>query len=396
MFFIAEPLHKTARPSRLVLTMPQQRTAPRARLRARHFGLLFSFLVLVVAPIAVTGWYLSERAADQYASRVGFSVRAPDMSGSVDLMQGGVGTMAGNSVTDADILYEFIQSQQMVAELDAELDLRALFSKPMNDPIFAFDGAAPVEELVAYWRSMVAITYDASTGLIELQVRAFAPDDAVAIATGILDRATILINDLSAEARADGTDYARADLDRAVERLKQARQSLARFRSQERIIDPSADVQGQMTVLISLQQQLAEKYVELDLLSENTRSSDTRIAQTRTEVAVIENRIEEERRKFGFGGAGDDTFSAKLAKFEELSVELEFAQTAYLSALAAHDAAQREARQQSRYLAAYLEPTRPESAEFPQRPLLLGLVALFSFLIWSLLTLVYYSLRDRG
>lgn len=352
--------------------------------------------MLVIAPVAITAWYLSERAAEQYASRVGFSVRAPDTAKSSELLRGGVGTMAGSSVTDADILYEFIQSQQMVAQLDAELDLRRLFSRPQNDPVFAFDAAAPVEDLVTYWRSMVDISYDASTGLIELRVRAFAPDDAVAIADGILNHATILINALSAEARADTTAYASADLDRAVERLKDARQALARYRAHERIIDPSADVQGQMTVLISLQQKLAEKYVELDLLSENTRSSDTRIAQARTEVAVIENRIEEERRKFGFGGEGDRTFSAKIARYEELSVELEFAETAYLSALAAHDAARREAQQQSRYLAAYLQPTRPQSAEFPQRPLLLGLVALFAFLIWSLLTLVYYSLRDRS
>lgn len=365
-------------------------------MRVRHFGLLLSFMVLVIAPVAMTGWYLLERAADQYASRVGFVVRAPDMGRSSDLLQGGVGTQADKSTTDAEILYEFIQSQQMVAQLDAELDLRAMFSRPRNDPVFAFEAMAPIEVLVAYWRSMVEIAYDANTGLIELRVRAFTPDDAVLIAQGILDRATILVNELSAEARTDSTAYASADLERAVARLKQARQALAQYRSQERIIDPSVDVQGQMTVLISLQQQLAEKYVELDLLSENTRAGDTRVTQARTEVAVIENRIEEERRKFGFGGAGDETFSGKLAKYEELSVELEFAQTTYLSALAAHDTAQREAQQQSRYLAAYLQPTRPQSAEFPQRPLLLGLVALFAFLIWSLLTLVYYSLRDRG
>ena len=36
-----------------------------------------------------------------------------------------------------------------------------------------------------------------------------------------------------------------------------------------------------------------------------------------------------------------------------------------------------------------------EQSQFPQRGLIVGLVALFSFLLWSILSLVYYSLRDR-
>jgi len=36
-----------------------------------------------------------------------------------------------------------------------------------------------------------------------------------------------------------------------------------------------------------------------------------------------------------------------------------------------------------------------ERAEFPQRALIVGVVALFSFLMWSILSLIYYSLRDR-
>ncbi|NCT11795.1 MAG: sugar transporter, partial [Rhodobacterales bacterium] len=53
------------------------------------------------------------------------------------------------------------------------------------------------------------------------------------------------------------------------------------------------------------------------------------------------------------------------------------------------------ANRQSRYLAAYIRPTLAEKSEFPQRELMLGIVALFSFLIWAILSLVYYALRDR-
>lgn len=370
------------------------RTVPRARMKTRHFSIFFSFWLLVAVPVAVTGWYLYDRAADQYASRVGFSVRAQEPAVPMDVL-GGLGSLPTATSTDADILYEFIQSQEMVELVDDRLDLRAIYTVPPDDPVFSFKGDAPIEALVDYWRSMVAVYYDSGTGLIELRVRAFAPEDAVAIAREIVAQSSVMINRLSAIARQDTTRYAREELDAAVARLKDARRALTQFRSTTQIVDPTADVEGQMTVLVSLQQQLATTYVELDLLAGNTSEGDPRLANLRREVEVIEKRIDIERRKFGLGGDGDETFSTVIARFEELNVDLEFAQTAYLSALASYDTALREAQQQSRYLAAYMNPTRPESAEFPQRLMILGLVALFVSLVWAVLVLVYYSLRDR-
>lgn len=374
--------------------LPALQTVPRARLKRRHFAMFFSFWACVVAPIMLSGWYLFERASDQFASRVGFAVRSQEAAAPFDMF-GGLGSIARSSSTDTDILYEFIQSHDMVMQVDEKLGLRAKFAAPVNDPVFAFPIDAPNEHLVEFWQRMVSVYYDSGTGLIELEVRAFSAEDAQAVAEEIVRLSSNLINDLSAISRDDKTRYAKEQLDASVVRLKDARRALTQFRSRTQIVDPSADVQGQMTVLISLQQQLATTYVELDLLTQTSRDGDPRVVNLQREVEVIENRIEVEREKFGLGGNGDTDFSDVLAKFEELNVDLEFAQTSYLSALTSYDAAVRDAQQQSRYLATYLQPTFPDSPEYPQRAMWLGLIALFSFLIWAVLILVYYSLRDR-
>ena len=57
--------------------------------------------------------------------------------------------------------------------------------------------------------------------------------------------------------------------------------------------------------------------------------------------------------------------------------------------------AQAEARRQTRYLAAHIEPTRAEQAEFPKRFLLLSLGAMIALLVWAMSVLILYSLRDR-
>ena len=278
------------------------------------------------------------------------------------------------------------------------MDLRSLYSGNLEtDPIFAFDPDGTIEDLTAYWQRMVRISYDAGSGLMELRVLAFDPIEAQGIANAIFDQSTIMINDLSAIAREDATRYAREDLDLAVERLKEAREALTAFRISSEIVDPTADVQGQMGLLALLQEQQVAALIEFDLLNNSTREGDPRLEQARRRIEIIEDRIREERSKFGVGLGGDDdaSYAETIAGFERLTVDREFAEQAYAAALAAFDGARAEANRQSRYLAAYIRPTLAESSEFPNRPLLIGIIGLFSFLIWAISALAYYALRDR-
>lgn len=373
--------------------------AGKAKRKSRHWGLITAFLVIVLLPVAATTWYLLERAEDQYASTVAFTVRSEDVSSAADLIGGIAPALGGTSSNgDADILYEFIRSQALVKQIDTDLDLRSYYTRNrQRDPIFHFNPDGTIEDLTRYWQRMVRISYDVSSGLMELRVLAFSAQEAQEIAQAIFEKSTVMINALSAIAREDATRYAREDLDLAVERLKEAREALTAFRISSEIVDPTADVQGQMGLLNLLQEQQVAALIEFDLLSNSTRDGDPRLEQARRRIDIIEDRIRQERRKFGVGAGGnnDASYAETIAGFERLTVDREFAEQAYAAALAAFDGARAEANRQSRYLAAYIQPTLAERPEFPNRPLLIGVVSLFSFLIWAILALSYYALRDR-
>lgn len=369
----------------------------RARLRARHVGIFMSFVAMVLLPAVVAAFYLWSIAADQYASTVGFSVRSEEVSSAVELL-GGITELSGSSSSDTDILYEYIQSQKLVSLLNDELDLESIWSRPEYDPVFAYDPSGTIEDLLEYWNRMVKIYYDSGSGLIEIRVLAFDPDDAEAVAASIFRESSDMINELSAIAREDAVRYARIDLEEAVERLKEARGAVTVFRNQNRMVDPTVDLQTQASLLGTLQQQLAEALIELDLLAETTQSNDPRVGQAQRRVAVIEKRIEEERRKRGIGGGAasdQELFSTLVGEYERLIVDREFAEKTYISALATRDAALAEARRQSRYLAAHIEPTHAQRAQYPQREVILSLLVLFLFVAWAIILLVFYSLKDR-
>lgn len=368
-----------------------------ARPRRRHFGLLISFVLVVLLPTAVSFAYLYMRAADQYASTVGFAVRKEEGGSSADLL-GGLSLLAGSSSSsDTDILYEFIQSQELVERINARLDLKTIYAKPASDFVFGYDPEGSIEDLVDFWGRMVRIYYDSGTGLIELLVLAFEPQDAQRIAQMVFDESSAMINELTAIAREDMMQYARTDLDDAVERLKQAREAVTAFRSRTQIVNPTADIQGQMGLLSNLQQQLAEALIELDLLADTARDGDPRTELATRKIAVIKARIADERRKFGVGDGvqGGEDYATLVAEYERLNVDLEFAENAYTAALSAFDQARAEAVRQSRYLAAYVKPTLAQKAEYPRRLMLGGIGALFLLLTWAIGALIYYSIRDR-
>lgn len=380
------------RPAPVIAIRPMARPA---RMRFRHKGLVAAFVVMVLVPVALTAWYLETRAADQYASTLGFTVRSEELQSATDLL-GGVGAaLGGGGGKDSDILYEFIRSQEMVAAVDARLDLSTIYSVHYEtDPLFGFDAEGTIEDLTAYWQRMVRVSYDSASGLMELNVLAFDPEDARAIAQAILAESTAMINSLSAIAREDAMAYASEDLDLALERLVVAREAITAFRLQNQIVDVNADIQGQMGLLNTLQGQLAEALIDYDLLRDSAREGDPRLDQAQSRIEVIQARIAEERNKFG-GGDDSANYATTVAEFERLTVEREFAETTYLAALQAHDAARAEANRQSLYLATYINPTLAQSAEYPQRQTIIGLVGLFAFLIWTIASLIFYALRDR-
>jgi len=383
-------------PAQVVEVAPM---AQPAHMRSRHKAVIWSFVAFVLIPLAAVAAYLWLVAEDRYSSTAAFTVRADEGGSATDLL-GGLAQFAGTSTSgDSDLLYEFIRSQALVERIDNKLDLRSYYAtRWTTDPVFAIWPDATIEDMHWYWERIVKVSYDQSTGLIELQVFAYDPEMARTIAREIVDESQNMVNALSDAAQSDAIRYAEVDLELTEARLKQARQAMTRFRTRTQIVDLEADIQGRMGVMNTLQQQLATELVVFDELSKSARSDDPRLTQTLRRIEVIRERIATERREFATTEVletGED-YPTLISEFEGLTVEREFAEAAYSAALTALDGAKANALRQSRYLATYIDPTLAEEAEYPRHFILFGLAALFLTLSWGILTLIYYSLRDRA
>jgi capsular polysaccharide transport system permease protein len=371
-----------------------------AKMKRRHWGVFFSFFLIVIAPLAAAAFYAYTYAEDQYASVTGFTVRQEDGGAATEIL-GGLTALGSGGASDGDILYEFIRSHELASIVDAKLDMRGHYAQHWpRDWVFSLWPDASAEDFLWFWQRVVRVAYDSGTGLIEVQARSFDPEFSREITREITRISQDQINALNNQAREDAINYARQDLERAVSSLKSARDALTQFRMRTRIVDPAADIQARMGVMNNLQQQLAASLIEYDLLRGTTSSTDPRLVKAQQRITVIRDRIAIERNTFTSdstetGAVGED-YPTLIAEFESLTVDREVAEQTYRASISAMEIARVDAMRQSRYLATYVRPSLPQTAQYPQREIVLAFIGLFLILGWSIAILIYYSIRDRG
>lgn len=366
-----------------------------AKMKPRHYRIVLSFFLAVVLPMIVVTVYLWGAAKDQYISSMSFSIRTQNLQSATDLL-GGLSSITGSSSSDVDILTQFIESGDIIHSVGANIDLESVFSQEWpTDFVFAYDPSGQFEDLHNYWKSSVLT--QTVNGVVTLSVRTYEPQMSYDIVLAVFEASRELINRLSDEAHSDATRFSRNELQAAETRLTGAREAMTNYRLEAQIIDPNAALQAQMGILTALQSQLAEAFIQKDLLTRTRREDDPRMNELDRKIAAYTARIEVEQRKFGRGGKGPggEDYATLFARYEMLISDLEFAELAYRSSQLAYDSAIAEAKQQARYLVAHVKPTLAEKSLAPNRIVKLLVVTVLVLLIWSIGLLIFYSIRDR-
>jgi len=275
-----------------------------------------------------------------------------------------------------------------------------MYNRPEQDFVFRLGDGRPVEDVVDYWNWMTDVSFDPSTGIVRFEARAFTAEDAQRIADFVLAESTRIVNELSEQAREDSIRVARGAVTEAEERLREARRAMREFRNVQQEVDPTENASATLGLVAALGQELARARVELDSELQLVGEQSPRVTQLRQRIASLEKQIAQERSRLGAGAAGaasgeEGRFASVISEYEERKVDLEFAQNAYTSALAAFEQAQIEARRQSRFLAPHIRPTLSVAPQYPQRALLslatLGLLTV----AWAVVVLVVYNVKER-
>lgn len=379
--------------------------APASGWKLRHLVIALTFIIAVALPTGLASLYLAFIASDQYHSSASFSVRSITSAQASDLLGMFSQSASGSTISDSYVLLDFIMSEQMVQAANERFNLESIYAPRGLDYFYGIGKDLPIEEKLRYWESMVKVDLDHASGIMNLTVNAFTPEDSQKIAGFIIQRSEKLINDLSLTGRNEMLKVAQEEVGLSENRLSDARDALRNYRDASQEADPVEGAKLATQIVASLEQQLVKIQTEMTTALTQMGEDTPRIRVMRSQIDSLQKQIAQEKQRLGSGttpkqgrNATDSVsgVAGRLQQYDKLETQREFAERAYTSSLAALEKARIEANAKQRFLAVFINPTKSELAQYPNRLMNSLLVLLGTLLIWSVAVMGYYNIRDRN
>jgi len=367
-------------------------------LKNKRWGLILSFLCLFLIPVGLGGAYFGVLASDRYAAGASFVIRGLEGGGTPDFVTSFTGlSPSGSTTSDSYVVRNFLESADLLRQLDAELDLRGHYSQEYIDPIARFRPDSTFEELVEYWQWRINTTYDSTTGIVTFEVQAFDAEMAERLAQLALAAADRLVNELSEKARRDSVQFAAKEVERAEERVRNIRLQLVNFRAERGAVDPMVNAQLDAELMASLETKLVDIQARINALAGSVDADSPMLIQLNRQARALEDQIQQRRALIGQQGGQDspENTAEALAAYEGLLIEQNFAQQSYASAMVSLETARMDADRQQRYLGVFARPFVPNEPAYPVRVRDFFLVMIAAFALWAISTLIAYTIRDH-
>jgi capsular polysaccharide transport system permease protein len=324
-------------------------------------------LVACLSPTLVAIVYFGFFASDRYVSEARFVVKTaarPNIGGGLASLLQMTGITRAQDDTFA--VQDFIMSRGAVAAMPDTVDLRKIYGRDDADRFTRYPNwyyGASEEELFRYLTGMIAVVYNPNTSISTLTVQAFTPQDAQTVALALLDMSETIINRINTRIRDDSVRLAADEVKNAEERVIAAQLAITTFRNREMMIDPARNSIIVTELVGRLSAELSETRATI---TEMTASSpdNPQIASLSRRAAALEAQIVTERSRIT---TASDGLADKIAIYERLVIEKEFAARLLSLAIIALETSRTEARRQQLYLQRVVEPSLPDYPLKPER-----------------------------
>jgi capsular polysaccharide transport system permease protein len=384
---------------RPVIVPPRISTPASTDVDSKPYRIIFwSLLIVVFLPVFSAGLYLFGFASDQYTVETRFTVRtlSPDDRSKPEASVPNVLSMSGLlSSQDADIVANYIQSRSVIEDVEKRLDIKAVFRRPEADFLMRLPANASAEDLTQYWKGMVSVYVENSSGIVTLAVRAFRREDALALANAILKSSEALVEDLSLHVRTDLVKHAEAELHHSEDMVRSALGDLQTYRNTQGLIDPvkNADATGKLLMQLLGDKIQAESQLFVSLRT--TGPDAPGVAPLKAKLDSINMQIADLQQQMAGSRDAKSNLAALISQFEELDLKRQFAEKLYALTQEGLTRARLLAERRNVYLAVFVPPSLPEDFSYPLRYSSFFLIAAVAFLTWCCGATIWASIEDH-
>ena len=379
------------------------------------YGLIASFVALVAIPVSLASLYFGVIASDQYATELRFALQS-GQSSPLDSLTGLVGVAGSQQTQDSQVIIAFIQSRAMVEKIDQALGFRKLYERPEVDALSRLDSTDQIERIVKYWNRRIDAKYDSTSNIISVEVRAFSPQDSLAVAKTVLKASEELANQLTERARQDSMRQSKVELDQAQLNLTRTSEEMRNLRDSEGILDAAAVAEASTKVITAVKIELSK--LEADYatrirlvnaeapqmrilatqianLKEQIQSMNAQLASNASVLPEIKSRFPAIDPASARQPSQGRTLSASMNLLERKQVEVSLAQKRYALAAASYETARLDSSSQHAYLNSFVEAVLAQEAIYPKRWWDWTIIVVPDIMIWLTLVGISFAVRDH-
>lgn len=357
-----------------------------------------SFLYLVAIPWLIVAFYYFFIAAPFYVSAASFMIKEVSSQGAPATGGISLAAIAGlPSQSDEHILNEHTLSVDMMNHLDKTLQLRAHFSEhPHADFVSRLSTTASQEDFLAYYQKLLNIHYSDLSGLLTIEIKSYEPSYSKALIDAILKRSEMLVNDKSRELAQAQLDFVQKEVQASADRLVKARQILIRFQDSNKLFNPEQQGQTVTSIISSLEAELASTEAERRRILAYQRADSPNVIGLNDKIKSLEAQIAHENtRLVNSDNNNEQTINEIYGQYKELELDVEVAQTTYLSALTSLENARIEASRKLKHLIVINEAFVAEEAQYPKKIYNLLTLAVILLLIFGLFRMIATTIKEH-
>jgi capsular polysaccharide transport system permease protein len=335
---------------------PRLRSSP-----LRHL----SVTQLLLIPVALSGVYFYTIARDRYVTRSDFVIRKAEES-DTNVAGAGLASLLGRgnqlSLEDARFLKTYLQSPQVLADLDRTYDLDEAYAQKGLDRFAGMKPGLSKEKRLNFFKKQVSVNLDEISGAIVLRTIGLDPKASLNLNRFMLAKSEQFVNRLNQDISQKQLSFAESELSRARGNLNQAKNRLLIYQDSNTVIDPKGEAELAGQTISKLQEKLVELRVELATLKRQFKDpAEPEVAVVADQVRELEQQIQKERRSLV--SSKGRNLNRKAADVLKLESEVNFATDSYKLALTSVEKARIESKRQQKFMALLSAPQLPEDPQ---------------------------------
>lgn len=338
-----------------------------AKRRRRQTILLFSRLAFFVfLPTFLVGLYYYTIATPLYATKSEFLIQQADAQGGGSM--GGLFSGTGFATSqDSITVQSYLQSREAMLRLENDIGFKEHFSQDSIDPLLRLDADGTNEAAYKLYKKMVKIGYDATEGLVKMEVIAADPAVSEQYARALIAYAEEQVDNLTQRLRGDQMLGSRESFEDAENKMLAAQNRVLELQERLGVVDAVSETTALMSQITNFEFQLQEKGLQLQQLLDNSRPNQARVDGVQGDIDRLERLVADLRAQLTQGGTNTASLARISGEMRIAEIDLETRQVMMQQALQQLETARIAANRQVRYLSLGVSPIAPDEASYPRK-----------------------------